>query len=60
MWGTLQNVPETWEVRDSQDSNGGTLDEVLYSGEGGVEFTSSRMGGHQLEGMQLPSNTQKL
>ena len=24
--GTLQNVPETWEVRDSQDSKRGTLD----------------------------------
>ena len=23
-WGTLQNAPETWEVRDSQDSKGGT------------------------------------
>ena len=22
-WGTLNNVPETWEVRDSQDSKGG-------------------------------------
>jgi hypothetical protein len=30
-WGTLQNAPETWEVRDSQDSNGGTLDEMLDS-----------------------------
>ena len=26
--GTLQNVPETREVRDSQDSQGGTLDEI--------------------------------
>jgi hypothetical protein len=25
---TLQNVSESWEVRDSQDSNGGTLDEM--------------------------------
>jgi hypothetical protein len=25
---TLQNAPETWEVRDSQDSNRGTLDEM--------------------------------
>ena len=24
--GTLQDVPETWEVRDSQDSEGGILD----------------------------------
>ena len=28
-----QNVPEPWEVRDSQDSNGGILDEMPYSGE---------------------------
>ena len=28
-WGTLQNSPEIWEVRDSQDSKGGTLDEML-------------------------------
>jgi hypothetical protein len=25
---TLPPVPEMWEVKDSQDSNGGTLDEV--------------------------------
>jgi hypothetical protein len=25
---TLQNAPETWEVRDSQDSKEGTLDEM--------------------------------
>ena len=29
---TLQNVPETWEVRDSQDSKGGTFDEMTYHG----------------------------
>ena len=29
----LQNVPKTCEVRDSQDSKGGTLDEMPYSGE---------------------------
>ena len=28
---TLQNVPETWEVGDSQDSKGGTSDEMFYS-----------------------------
>ena len=27
-WGTFQNAPETWEVRDSQESKGGTLDEM--------------------------------
>jgi hypothetical protein len=28
--GTLENAPETWEVRDSQDSKAGTLDEMPY------------------------------
>ena len=50
MWGgTLQNVPETWEVRDSQTSKRGTLDEMTYTGE--REFaksTSSRKTGHQV------------
>jgi hypothetical protein len=30
--GILQNIPETWEVRDSRYSKGGTLDEMPYSG----------------------------
>jgi hypothetical protein len=30
--GDLQNVLESWEVRDSQDSKGGTLDEMPSSG----------------------------
>jgi len=34
--GTLQNVPETWEVRDSQDSKGGTLDEMPMVGNGNL------------------------
>ena len=39
----LQNVPETWEVRDSQDTKGGTLDEKTYTGERELaEPTSSR------------------
>ena len=47
--GTLQNAPETWEVRDSQDSKGGTLDEMPYSGEREfVESTCSRKTGHQV------------
>ena len=38
-------------MRDNQDSKGGTLDEVLCSGEGEhVEFTSSGGTGHQVEG----------
>jgi hypothetical protein len=32
-WVTLQKAPETWEVRDSQDSKGETLDEMPYIGE---------------------------
>ena len=42
--GTLQNVPETWEVRDS-----GILDEMPYIGERElIEPTSSRKTGHQV------------
>jgi hypothetical protein len=49
--GSLQNVQETWEVRDSLDSKGRTLDEMLYSGERElVGSTSSRKTGHQVEG----------
>ena len=42
--GTLQNTPETWEVRDSQNSKGGgTLEEVPYCVERElIETTSSR------------------
>jgi hypothetical protein len=43
----LQNVPETCELRDSQDSKGGTLDEMPYSGERELaEPISSRKTGH--------------
>ena len=43
----LWNVPETWEVRNSQDSKGGTFDEMPYSGEKElVEPTSSRKTEH--------------
>jgi len=45
---TFQNVPETWEVRDSQDSTGRTLDEMSHSGERElVEPTSCRKIAHQ-------------
>jgi hypothetical protein len=56
--GSLQNVPETWEVRDSQDSNGGTLDEMPSSGERElVEPTSSRNTGHQVwDGIAIPQS----
>jgi hypothetical protein len=44
--GTLRNAPETWEVRDSQVSKGGTLDQIPSSGERElVEPTSSRKTG---------------
>ena len=47
--GTLQNAPETWEVRDSQDSKGRTLDEIPDSrGRKLIEPTSSRKAGLQM------------
>ena len=46
-------MPESWEVRNSQDSKGGTLDETSNSGERKekevVESTSSISIGHQVE-----------
>jgi hypothetical protein len=48
--GTLYNVPETWDVIDSQDSKGGTVDETPNSGEKDIsESTSSRKIDHQVE-----------
>jgi hypothetical protein len=45
--GTLQYTPETWLVRDSQDSKGGTLDEMPDSKERElIEPTTSRKIGH--------------
>jgi hypothetical protein len=42
-------LPETWEVRDSQDSKGGTLDETPDSRERElIEPTSSRKIEHQV------------
>jgi hypothetical protein len=44
-------VPETGEVKDSQDSKGGTLDDMPNSGERElIKSTSSRKSGHQVEG----------
>jgi hypothetical protein len=55
VWGTLQNAPETWEVRDSQKSKGGTLDEMPDSRERElIEPTSSTKTGHQV---RLPSHS---
>jgi hypothetical protein len=47
--GTLQNAPETWEVRDSQDSKGRTLDEMPNSRKRElIAPNSSRKTGHQV------------
>lgn len=49
--GSPQNVPETREVRNNQNSNRGTLEEMPYSGKRElIEPTSSRKAGHQVEG----------
>ena len=57
-WRNLQNLPETWDVRDSQDSKGGTLDEMPYIGERDlVEPISSRKTGHQMrDGVAIPQS----
>ena len=57
-WGTLQNAPETWEMRDSQNSKGGTLDEMPNSrGREHMEPTSSRKTGHQVrDGVAIPQS----
>ena len=45
--GDPQNAPETWEVRNSQDSKGGTFDEMPSSRERELmEPISSRKTGH--------------
>jgi hypothetical protein len=42
-----QNAPQTWEMRDSQDSKRGTLDQMPESREREfIEPTSSRKTGH--------------
>jgi hypothetical protein len=46
---TSQNAPETWEVRDSQDSQGETFVDMPNSGERELtEHISSRKTGHQV------------
>jgi hypothetical protein len=51
-WGGgrgFQNTPEIWDVRDSQDSKGGTLEEMPYSRERElIEPTTSRETGHKM------------
>jgi hypothetical protein len=52
---TLQNAPETWEVRYFQDSKGGTLDEIPDSRKREViEHTSSRKTGNQMREGGIP------
>jgi hypothetical protein len=47
--GTLQNALETWDMSDSQDSKGRTLDEMLDSREReAIEPTSSKKTGYQV------------
>jgi hypothetical protein len=55
---TLQIVPDTWEVKDSQDSKGGTLDEMPDSRERElIEPTSSRKTGQQVrKGVVIPQS----
>jgi hypothetical protein len=56
--GPPQITPETWDVRDSQDSQGGTFDEMPYSRERElIEPTSSRKIGHQVrDGVVIPQS----
>ena len=51
-------MPETWEVRDSQDSKGETLDKMPYSGERElVEPISSRKTEYQVvDGFAIPQS----
>ena len=58
VWGTPENAPETWEVRDSKDSKGGTSDERVNSKEGElIKPTSSRKTGHQVrDGVATPQS----
>ena len=47
--GDPQNASETWEVRDSQESKGETLDEMPDSRERElIEPTPSKKTGHQV------------
>jgi hypothetical protein len=56
--GDPQNSLETWEVRDPQDSKGGTLDEMPNNRERElIEPTSSRKTGHQVrDGVPIPQS----
>jgi hypothetical protein len=55
---TLQNATETWEVRDSQDAKGVTLDEMPDSREREliVPTSSRNMAPNEGEGASLSHN----
>jgi hypothetical protein len=55
-WGF--GVPETWKVRESQDSKRGTLDEMPYTGECELlKSISSRKTGYQVRnGLIIPQS----
>jgi hypothetical protein len=58
---SVYDVPETWEMRNSQDSKGGTVDEMPNSGEKEfIESTSSRKTEHQVEGWGCHPTVKKL
>jgi hypothetical protein len=54
LWGRSGDPlerPESWKVRDSEDSRRGTIDEMPNSGKRElIEFTSSRKTEHQVQG----------
>ena len=54
----LQNTPEIWEVRDSQNSKEGTLDKMPDSRERElIEPTYSRKTEHQVrDGVAIPQS----
>ena len=55
--GNLQNAPETWEVKDPQDSKGRTFDEMFDSRERElIEPTSSRKTEHQRREGGIPQS----
>jgi hypothetical protein len=59
--GTLKKVSGTWEVRDFQDSNGNTLDEVPNIKERElIKFIYIRKTRHQVEGRDCHSTVKIL
>ena len=55
--GTLQNAPETWGLRDSQDSKGGTLHEMSDRKERELIEPTSHRKTHQVrDGVATPQS----